>query len=83
VARLKISRGARFPASRHALAVLVTDADTGAPVTLDYRKALSSRADARGNLNEVRLRIPAGTALPERLRAYVIADVFPLEVRRL
>ena len=74
--------GARFPAGRHSLALLLTDADTGAPVSLDYRKALSTRADRRGNLTEVRLRLPAGTALPPSVRAYVIADVFPLLVRR-
>ena len=70
-----------LPASRHSLAILLTDADSGAPVSLDYRKALSTRADDRGNLTEVRLRLPAGAALPQHVRAYVIADVFPLLVR--
>ncbi len=31
----------------------------------------------------MRLAIPAGTELPERVRAYVIADVFPLGSRVL
>ena len=40
-------------------------------------------ADARGNLIGARLTLPAGTQLPARLRAYVIADAFPLESRSL
>ena len=74
------ARASRPSATRSAL--LLTDADTGAPVSLDYRKALSTRTDRRGNLAQVRLRLPAGTALPARVRAYVIADVFPLLTRR-
>jgi len=31
----------------------------------------------------VTLTIPAGTALPARVRAYVVADVFPLASRVL
>ncbi len=81
-ARLRLGAGARFPAGRHSLALLLTDADTGAPVSLDYRKALSTRTDRRGNLTGVALRLPAGTALPAQVRAYVIADVFPLLTRR-
>jgi hypothetical protein len=38
---------------------------------------------AEGDIAAVRLRIPAGTALPGALRAYVIADVFPVEVSDL
>jgi hypothetical protein len=33
---------------------------------------------ASGNIASVRLAIPTGTALPEHVRAYVVADVFPL-----
>ncbi len=83
VARLRIAPGARFAAGRHALALLLADADTGEPVSLDYRKALATHIDRRGNLDQVRLRIPAGTSLPPNLRAYVIADVYPLLARRL
>jgi len=32
----------------------------------------------RGNLVGAHLRIPAGTSMPARVRAYVITDVFPL-----
>ena len=64
-------------------ALLLTDAATGDVVALDYRKALSQRQDRRGNIREVRLRIPRGTRLPPRLDAHVIVDVFPLARRRL
>ena len=39
---------------------------------------LTQARDGRGNFRQVRLRIPAGTPLPARIRALVIADVFPL-----
>jgi len=83
VARLSLDRGARFAAARHAAAILLTDAATGTPVSLDYRKGLRSGTDAGGNLSRVELRIPAGTVLPDRVKAYVIADVFPLLAREL
>ena len=81
--RLNLRRGARLPASEHVGALLLTDAATGDVVALDYRKALSQRQDRRGNIREVRLRIPRGTQLPPRLDAHVIVDVFPLARRRL
>ncbi len=82
-ARLRFAAGGRLPATEHTLGILLTDAATGAPVALDYRKALSRTVDRHGNLTAVGLRIPSGTALPARVRAYVIADVFPLLARTL
>jgi hypothetical protein len=52
-------------------------------VSLDYRILTRPVTDGRGNMREIHLTIPAGTALPQRIRAYVIADVFPLAVREL
>ena len=83
VARLSLARGAHFSAGRHAGGLVLTDAATGDVVPLDYRKALSQGVDRRGDIREVRLRIPAGTPIPERVRAHVIADVFPLGARKL
>jgi hypothetical protein len=83
VARLRLRRGTSFPAARHAGAVLLTDTESGDVVSLDYKKGLTQARDGRGNLREVRLRIPAGTSLPSRIRALVIADVFPLGARNL
>jgi outer membrane protein assembly factor BamB len=79
VARLA---GAPLDASRHAAAILLTDAVSGAVVPLDYRKAVSLGV-RRGAIREVRLRLPAGTVLPARTKAYVITDVFKLAEREL
>lgn len=51
-------------------------------VSLDYKKALSLDIEA-GAIRAVRLALPAGTELPSRLKAYVIADVFPLKAAEL
>jgi hypothetical protein len=83
VARLAVRGAARYRAARHAAAVLLVDAASGAPVPLDYYDGTRTMADGRGNLREVRLTIPPGTFLPERVRAYVIADAFPLTERTL
>jgi hypothetical protein len=50
-------------------------------VSLDYRTLTTQVADERADVREVRLKIPAGTPLPARLRGYVITDVFPLAAR--
>lgn len=71
--------GTRLPlASRHVAAILLTDARSGQPVTVDYRPNTAARVDARGRIVAVHLTIPRGTALPPRIRAYVILDAFPL-----
>jgi hypothetical protein len=62
---------APFPTG-HAGAILLTNADTNEPVPLDYAAATSVQG------NRITLAIPAGTEMPERVRAYVIADVYPL-----
>ena len=59
--------------------MLLTDR-AGRPVTLDYPR-LTGAQSAGGVVRRVRLRIPPGTALPERVRVYVLADVFPLGMR--
>ena len=81
VARLKLDPGARYRASKHVASILLVDADTGQPVSLDYRNLTTPVTDAKGNITEVHVRIPAGTTLPAHLEAYVIADVFPLAAR--
>jgi hypothetical protein len=74
VARLA---GPPLQANRHAAAILLTDARTGAVVSLDYRKQISLEVE-RGAIREVMLTIPDGTDLPPRTNAYVIADVLPI-----
>jgi len=78
VAPLTLKPGARFPAGRHLVSVLLVDASSGTPVALDYRTLTRQVTDARGRVVGAELRIPAGTALPERVRIYTIVDVFPL-----
>ncbi len=51
---------------------------SGAPVVLDYEGETTVSSDATGEVSEVALRIPVGTAVPDTVTAYVIADVFPL-----
>ncbi|HSD23915.1 MAG TPA: PQQ-binding-like beta-propeller repeat protein [Solirubrobacterales bacterium] len=82
VARLKLARRARYPASRHIGSILLTGPG-GEVVPLDYRGQTTSATDRRGDLREVRLTIPPGTSLPGAVRAYVILDVYPLAVRNL
>jgi outer membrane protein assembly factor BamB len=83
VARLELDRGARYRAAKHLGSILLVDAATGAPVSLDYRALTTQVPDDRGNLREIHLTIPAGTSLPERIRTYLIADVFPLAVEEI
>ncbi|HYP48316.1 MAG TPA: hypothetical protein VEQ61_06725, partial [Thermoleophilaceae bacterium] len=78
-----LARGARYRARSHVVAVLLTDGATGAPLSLDVKKNTRVSADRRGNLTSVRLRLPAGTQLPQRITAYVVTDAFPLAVREL
>ncbi len=80
---LSLSGGARYRAGAHLASILLVDAATGAPVPLDYRALTNPVVDAAGNVSQVRLRIPAGTELPPSLRAYTIADVFPLAASEL
>jgi outer membrane protein assembly factor BamB len=77
-ATFSLRHGARYPASEHVASILLTAADSGEPVSLDYKAATSTTTDAAGNLTGVRVEIPPGTELPARVRVYVIADVFPL-----
>jgi hypothetical protein len=50
-------------------------------VPTKYRKNTSVTKDSHGNVASAKLVIPAGTSMPERVRAYVIGDVNPLLVR--
>ena len=53
----------------HVGAILLTNADTGEPVPLDYS------AGSGANGSAITLVIPAGTELPEHVKAWVIGDV--------
>ena len=79
----ELDRGARYRAAKHLGSILLVDAATGTPVSLDYRALTTPVTDDQGNLREIHLTIPAGTSLPPRLRIFVIADVFPLAIREI
>jgi outer membrane protein assembly factor BamB len=74
--------GATLDAARHTANILLTDAATGDVIALDYRKRTSLKL-VHGSIRVIRLRVPAGTPLPARIKAYVITDVFPLAEREL
>ena len=78
---LRLARGARYRAVDHRIGVLLVS-DSGQPVGIDYTNQ-STSTDSGGNIASVKLTIPAGTLLPSHLRAYVIADVFPLHGEQL
>lgn len=76
--------GRRLPsAASHVAGLLITDASTGDPVSLDYNAERSQVKDRRGRIAAIGLTLPAGTALPARIRVYVIIDAFPLASRVL
>src|SRR5205807_1406547 len=56
---------------------LFADASSGQPVSLDYRRE-TTMVVKHGKLVGAHLRIPAGTSMPARVRAYVLTDVFRL-----
>jgi hypothetical protein len=78
---LALARGASYPAADHRIGLLLVDA-SGQPLGIDYT-AQTTTTDGHGNIAKVTLSIPAGTLMPSHLRAYVMADVFPLAVRQL
>lgn len=70
--------GTALPAARHVVAILLTDADTGAPVDLDLASLTTVAADPDGRVTGVSLRLPAGTKLPGRVAAQVLVDLAPV-----
>jgi outer membrane protein assembly factor BamB len=75
-----LARNSRFGVNRHTADVLLVDRSTGEPLGLDYNGLTSLRLSDK-QITGVDLRLPAGTDLPERIRAHVITDVFPLATR--
>ena len=80
-ADLHLGRRVSYRARNHLAAILLTDAVSGVPVGLDYRADTVDRVDGHGNIDQVQLRLPAGTTLPAHVRTYVISDVYPLMSR--
>lgn len=71
--------GSRLPsAAAHVAAILLCDATSGTPISLDYRSDTSLGTDGAGRIDRIDLTIPAGTRLPPRVLAYVILDAMPI-----
>lgn len=68
--------GSTLPLADHVAAVLLVDAATGKPVTLDYGLSTARTADAAGALATVSVPI-AGKTLPPMARAYLMIDTWP------
>lgn len=77
-ADLILEPGVSYPKDEHLPTILLVDADSLEAVYLDYRVQTSCDVDAAGNVSKIRLTIPSATEMPQRLKAYVILDVFPL-----
>jgi hypothetical protein len=76
-AHFALAAGHSYPAAEHRIGLLLVSAATGVPIGLNYTDATTT-ADPAGNVATTTLAIPAGTSLPQQVRAYVITDVFPL-----
>ncbi|MDR3574495.1 MAG: PQQ-binding-like beta-propeller repeat protein [Anaerolineaceae bacterium] len=77
-AHFNLAQGSTYLLKDHKPAILLVDTASTEAVFMDYQALLSAQADQSGNLSQVTLNLPAGTALPKNFQAYVILDVFPL-----
>jgi outer membrane protein assembly factor BamB len=80
-ATIRLRGKARYPARSHAMHIVLTDALSGDVVPIAYRKLTTVSQGKHGNIASVRLSMPAGTSMPASVRAYVVADVYPLLAR--
>jgi outer membrane protein assembly factor BamB len=69
--------GSALRLDEHSLAVLLVDADSGSPVSLDYGPRMVREADAQGRASRVALPLRPGDVLPARVRAYLMVDAYP------
>ena len=53
VAQISLRRGVRYPAAKHLVSILLLDAETGAPVALDYRSYFANQG--YGTVNHIAL----------------------------
>jgi outer membrane protein assembly factor BamB len=68
--------GGSLKTADHVAGILLVDAATGKPVTLDYGLTTQRSSDASGLLTSVSIPI-AGKTVPPMVRAYLMVDVFP------
>jgi len=77
VARFRLAQDARYPRAEHRPSLLLLDPD-GKPIPLDYAHAVTTEADAAGNLAGVKLAVSSDARVPDGSRIVVLLDVFPL-----
>jgi outer membrane protein assembly factor BamB len=68
--------GSTLQAAGHTLGLLLVDAGTGAPVSLDYGKSLARTANPDGSVASVTLSFKR-EAVPDRVRAWLMVDTWP------
>jgi len=74
--------GSTLQLSEHAAAVLLIDASSGQPVTLDYGLTSQRSADGSGHLSTVSIPI-TGKSVPPAVRAYLMIDTTPAAMAAL
>jgi outer membrane protein assembly factor BamB len=77
-ASFALAPGRHYRPGRHVVSIVLAAARTLEPVAFDQVKATTVSTDAHGDLRSVTVRVPPGAKLPQRVRAYVVADAFPL-----
>jgi outer membrane protein assembly factor BamB len=83
IAEIRVEVGHVYPVGEHLGAILLVDRQKGEAVDLDYHNNLEQSGDGQGNLCKIKLTLPAGRQLPEKLSAFVMLDVFPIHESRL
>ena len=82
--RCGCASGTRYRAAGHLVSILLVDAATGAPVSLDYRTLTDAgRGRRRATWSARGCGSRRGRELPASVRAYTIADVYPLASTQL
>ncbi|MCG8673251.1 MAG: PQQ-binding-like beta-propeller repeat protein [Pseudomonadales bacterium] len=75
---VRFNQNSDYLAQDHLTSVLIVDDATGEPVWINYRTLTSELVDDNGALQAITLELPAATPIPEKPRAIVMADVFPM-----
>ncbi|MBK8421363.1 hypothetical protein [Candidatus Villigracilis saccharophilus] len=77
-ASFTLDAGVSYPAADHRAGLVLVDPATNEAVYMDYKANLSIVEDEVGNVRSVTLILPADLVLPEKLRVYVMLDVYPI-----
>jgi outer membrane protein assembly factor BamB len=67
--------GSTLRTGEHSVSILLVDAATGVPVSVDYGFGTARTTDASGVIQSVS--VPFGTSPPASVRAYLMVDAYP------